>query len=195
MTLLAGNLTSSRITRDFLLNAHAQSSSDQATFLDTAFFGDVEPGSYATIIISGSNGGTNAATTSHVFPRFATVVNKDVLVCYFAMNGGSITGFPTGWILLSADSSITNPHSFVYMKVITDAGSEPSSYTWTSSGSVDSGGGIVTFRHVDNVNPWDVDIKTASSAVASTSAIAPSLTTLRDNVMLVGGAAGNSSTT
>lgn len=129
--------------------------------------------------------------------RPAGVQDGDVLVASFATNGnpGTVTP-PAGWTLAPGFPIVggTNPYQHVYYKAVTNAASEPASYSWTLSTSVAWGGGIAAYRGVDQAIIWDAGPSGAGSGTSSTSAVAPSVTTTVANCYLVGGAAANSST-
>jgi hypothetical protein len=118
----------------------------------------------------------------------------DVLISCLALNGGSVasTGVPPGWSRIAAVTTIANPHVFGYYKL---AGTgEPSSYSWTLTGSVMNGAGIARYSGVNPSAPLDATTMTASGA-AATSATLPALTTASPNAMLAGCMAINSSST
>ncbi len=110
----------------------------------------------------------------------------DVMIASLAISPGSVKiATPTGWTLVRTiqNTSSTTSRLAVFQRVATS--SEPSSYTWTFSGSHNGAvGGIMSFSGVDSTTPITAENgkTTASSATHTTPSISPTST----NVMLVG---------
>lgn len=85
-----------------------------------------------------------------------------------------------GWTLYADTSNGSNVRDLVYYR-FAKAG-DPASSTWTFSTSVKASGGMVAYAGVDTTNPIDAG---ASSLGSGTTLTAPSVTTTRNNAMVV----------
>src|SRR5439155_23691140 len=85
---------------------------------------------------------TTAANSLTVSRPDGTVAG-DVLVASLALNGGWVTGVPSGWTQITAIISIPNPPMYAYYHVA--GGGEPAGYTWALSTSVANSGGIARY--------------------------------------------------
>jgi hypothetical protein len=147
--------------------------------------GGIQRLSTSTVVNGAANG--QVAVT-----RPAGTAQGDVLVACLALNGGAVTGAPSGWSLLAAATAQPNPKVYGYYHV---AGpSDPPTYTWTLAGAVANGAGIARYGGVATGNPIDGAVSVATGA-ASTSAAVPGVTTAAAGSMLVGCMAINSSAT
>ena len=136
---------------------------------------------------SGSGGFTfvsGTASGSLTISRPTGAAAGDVLVAGITWFGDHATYSPTapsGWTVIRANGDNTIGQ-FTYYRVVT--ASEPTSYTWT--GRADSAaGGVTAYTGVDTIAP----VNTSAGQVNSASAgqiTAPSVTTTRNNVLLVG---------
>jgi hypothetical protein len=129
-------------------------------------------------------GGGNTVCTLNKPP---TLLDGDVMLAACSFRGGTgttITSVPAGWTLVgSRVDNGTTISLVVYSHVVTDAASEPATYSWNFSASVKYSRSLVVYSGIDNANPIDV---TAGVATASgTSHAAPALTTTVSNDMLV----------
>ena len=134
----------------------------------------------------------STAATTAVVTRPSGTGAGDVLVACVALNGGKVTstGVPAGWAPIAAITAISNPHVFGYYKVA--GASEPTSYTWSLSASVQSGAGVGRYSGVNTTAPLDTAASTATGA-AATSATVPGVTTVSADALLVGCIGINSS--
>ncbi|WP_310163321.1 Ig-like domain-containing protein [Arthrobacter sp. BE255] len=133
------------------------------------------------------------ATTSHTISKPASAGAGQVCVASLALNGSTVSAAPTGWTQFAAITSISNPHLYGYYHVM--GASEPASYTWTTAGSVASGGGISCYSGVNTTTPLDTTASVAASAVAASTGSVAGVTTTTAGAMLVGAIAINSSNT
>lgn len=124
---------------------------------------------------STTNSGTSTTAT---FNKPTGTVAGDVLVAFF---GGSPSSAPTGWVLFASETTLG---LWGYYKVA--GGSEPASYSWPQSFNATFDGGISRYSGVDNGTPMDVAASTAV-VFGTTTAVAPSITTVTANAMLIGG--------
>jgi MSHA biogenesis protein MshQ len=109
-----------------------------------------------------------------------------VLVCLLSPSSCPVA--PTGWTLVATPVDGTRMVTQVYQRVAT--GTEPASYTWTLGGPVGTvgnsrraAGAILAYRGVDTTAP--VEANASQNNAASTTATAPSVTTVSANAMLV----------
>jgi hypothetical protein len=142
-------------------------------------------------IVRESSATATGSSSPVSFAKPAGLANGDILVASFAMNGGSITTPPADWVLVAAVIGQSNPHLFVYLKVIVNASTEPATYSWTTSG-VAWGGGIIRYSGVDNSTPIDVSAS-QTDAASGTSISCPGIIVATDEAMVCAGAAINSS--
>lgn len=113
----------------------------------------------------------------------AGVVAGDVMLAQFGARAfASTITAPSGWTLVRDDSLDVGGggvQSAIYVK-IADAG-EPASYTWVSSQSARTGGGIAAYSGASGVTPVDI---TAAQTGTSTTPTAPGVTTTVDETYL-----------
>lgn len=142
--------------------------------------------------VSDTSGDVNESETV-VVDRPAGITEGDLLLCAIAMVGGgdSFTPvtIPTGWsLLLNADNTLLNSNILIFQK--TAVAAEPT--TWTF---VLEGGAFDTNMHgrwyvmcvttVDPVRPIEAVNFTQAGSGSSTSVTAASVTTTRDNSLIV----------
>jgi len=133
------------------------------------------------------------STTSHTITKPASAAAGEVCVVSLALNGSTVSAAPTGWTQFAAITSIANPRLYGYYHVM--GASEPASYTWTTTGSVASGGGISCYSGVNTTTPLDTTASVAASAVAASTGSVSGVTTTTAEAMLVGAIAINSGNT
>ncbi len=147
----------------------------------------------AATIVQASTSTTANTTASNelVLGTPAGTSAGDVLVSCVTLNGTSIAsnGVPEGWTLLAAGTGVSNPRVYGYYKVAGVA--EPSSYRWSLSSAVTSGGGIA--RYTGTSGP-DAPASKASGASAFSGTV-PEVTTTSAGSMLVGCVGINSAAT
>jgi hypothetical protein len=138
-------------------------------------------GSGAITVVGSTSDGASTARSGITLTRPAGTAAGQVMVAAVSLNDdATVSAAPTGWTLVREDS--VNPiRQVVYVRVI--GGTEPSSYTWTLSGSRRVAGGITAYSGVDTTTP--VDTSAASLNPSGTSVAAPSITTTRDGAMVV----------
>lgn len=143
---------------------------------------------------SNQNAVYNAGTTGITVTKPSGLADGDVLVAFISAGddpGGDFTC--SGWTNPSgysgASSYQTTPgndgNSAVLIKVVTDAASEPSSYTFvnTNSGNINIAGFVAAFSGVDNSTPID-DIESTTGTNDWTPTV-DALTTVVDGEMMV----------
>ncbi len=133
------------------------------------------------------------STTSHKITKPALAAAGQVCVVSLALNGSTVSAAPPGWTQFAAATSITNPRLYGYYHVM--GASEPADYTWTTAGSVASGGGISCYSGVNTTTPLDTTASVTASSVAASTGSVPGVTTTTAGAMLVGAIAINSSNT
>jgi hypothetical protein len=133
---------------------------------------------------SASSGANNGSATTVVIPAPSGVLSGDVMIASVAARGNPNFTAPAGWTLIRLDINGFTLRQALYWKVAT--GSEPPSYTWTLSNSQAAAGGIVAYSGVDTTNPIDVHSGAFSPSGATSSAVAPSVTTTVNGAMIVG---------
>jgi hypothetical protein len=103
---------------------------------------------------------STAAATDVTVGRPAGVVTGDVLVAEVnADKAPTMAGVPPGWNPVVAPLGVNGlATTFVYAHVVTDAATEPASYTWRLSTAQRWNGGITAFRGVDPVTPFDTGL-------------------------------------
>jgi hypothetical protein len=127
---------------------------------------------------------SSSGATTLVITAPSSVATGDVLIAgvtVSAGSGASITA-PSGWTLISRLNSSNNVSVASYYHVVTNGGSEPSSYTWTFDSSLTASGGILRYVGVDTTDP--IDASTAGAGNSS-SPTAPSVTTTSANELVV----------
>lgn len=152
-----------------------------------------------SIYTTDANLGSGLATTSHVvtLPSYQA---GDVCLLSMSWDGDPGSVSPTdGFIpvfpaqdpfLRAADGGTDSVTMSLYWKYM--AGTEGSSVTITTGSSVHAGGGVATFRNVDQSNPWaSVPRFHYDSGGDTTLALPPYYTTV-DGAMLVYGAGAHS---
>ena len=132
-----------------------------------------------------TNTTAGAATSSITIARPADAVAGDVLVAAITWVGNHAPGFPqptapSGWTLAigKGDNALGQ---YLYTRVVQP--SEPADYTWTGQTN-NKVGAIVAYSGVDPVNP--VNAADAQVDMDKGRSTAPSITTTRANVVLVG---------
>ena len=130
-----------------------------------------------------SSGGTVGSSLTLNRPA-GTVVN-DLLLAQVTVRSTSIAiTEPSGWTFVRRDNAGSGSNQLGQAIYYRFAGpSEPASYTWTFSGSIDASGGIVAEAGVSPTSPIDVSGGLAGSG---TSVTAPSVTTTSSGDRLVG---------
>lgn len=146
------------------------------------------------IVYQGSATNANSTnTTSHVVNVPAGVASGDLLLAHIVLNDGSLTlATPTGWTLVASKKDAGNDAiGYVFYRIA--GGSEPSSYTFTSSANCWSNTAMSRWTGAA-VSP--INAHTEYGATSSIPADVPlSLTTTVNNTMLVGFLGSDTSST
>jgi hypothetical protein len=146
---------------------------------------DLYAGNPSAGAIRKSDGGIGTTNSVCNLSR-PTVVNGDVLIAGCAFRGGTgttVTAVPSGWTLVGRADNGANVSIVTYWHAVSNASSEPASYSWTLSASQQFNGFMMVYSGLDNANPIDVE---ANQATASgTSHAAPSVTTTVANGVLL----------
>lgn len=151
-----------------------------------------------TITLNGiaQSTGNSIAGTTLVINKPTALANGDVMVQ--TMDIGSIVDTvtaPAGWLPIPGPTwpvSTAAFRQYAFYKVVLDASSETSTYTFTISASVKNGGGIQAYSGVDIAVPWDVNA--ASSTASATPLAITAITTVTPGALLVSGAAVDADT-
>jgi len=127
---------------------------------------------------------SSSNVSSIMVSRPTSLASGDVMIALITYRGGdtiSVSTVPAGWTEITSRDDGASLGMHIYRKVA--GGSEPASYTWTLSSGNRAAGAILAYRGVDTTSP----ILTFGSQIngASTSLIAPSITTTVANTMLV----------
>jgi hypothetical protein len=146
---------------------------------------DLYAGNPSAGVIRKSDGGIGTTNSVCNISR-PTVVNGDVLIGGCAFRGGTgttVTGVPTGWTLVGRADNGANVSIVTYWHAVSNASSEPASYSWTLSASQQFNGFMMVYSGLDNANPIDVEANQATAS--ATSHAAPSVTTTVANGVLL----------
>ncbi len=133
-------------------------------------FADVISGSFTT------NHSTDVTVTQLTITKPSASVG-DIMVATIAINGGTsaVVTAPSGWTQILKTDNDTNISLISYWKVV--GGSEPSSYTWSTSDQTTAEGGITAYSGVNTSNPIDVSAGNIGfSATATTTPITTTTT-------------------
>jgi hypothetical protein len=126
----------------------------------------------------------NVASTSLNKP--AGLHTNDVMLASFAVRGGTgttVTAPDATWNALARVDDDITISIVTFWHAVTNAASEPASYTFTFNGNVKGGAGLVAYSGVDNATP--IDQETGQTTPSGTSHTALSVTTGAANTMLV----------
>ncbi|MCK4902699.1 MAG: cadherin-like domain-containing protein, partial [Thermoplasmatales archaeon] len=139
---------------------------------------------YSAISIIGVETNTAIRVSSLTINKPAGLQDNDVLFAFIVKRDDpSITG-PSGWTEDTQQNTITGDDlsSGIWYKIVTDAASEPTSYTWTGDRERWSGG-IAILRGVNTSNP--IDAPTSQDAgTNNANPTCPSITTNTDMAMV-----------
>jgi PKD repeat protein len=107
----------------------------------------------------------------------------DVMIAQVSTQGSpAVNQPPADWVLIRGDYDGTHANSYVYWKRA--EASEPSNYTWSISGSTRIAGGIAAYRNITTSdNP--IEAHGGRLSAASTTIIAPSITTTSEGAYLI----------
>jgi hypothetical protein len=134
------------------------------------------------VVFRSASVGANSVGTSLVVSTPGGVQAGDVMIAVIDVKATPTVSTPAGWTLVSATTDGSNFRQLVYSRVAT--GAEPATTTWSLNQSRAASGAIGAYSGADTSAP----VQTFSAATGSTSAItAPSVTSIRDGSMIVGG--------
>ena len=99
--------------------------------------------------------GGSGTQSSLALTKPAGVANGDVLIAHLSVRGDVSTTLagPGGWTTVDRINQATGITLGVFSHVVSNADSEPASYTFSWTGSYGTAGTILTFQDVDNTNP------------------------------------------
>jgi hypothetical protein len=123
------------------------------------------------------------------------LVNGDIIVVGVAKANADAVTKPSGFVdiaLVTGQAAVT---TYGYYKVITNAGGEPATYTFSWTNTSRATGESVAYSGVDNTTPIDVTASTLAQGSGSASLVLPSITTVTNGAMLISGAGQDSSGT
>lgn len=125
----------------------------------------------------------NGSSTAPTFNKPATLNNGDVLIVPFGVRAASnVSAVPTGWTLVDQNVAQAAARAWAYIKVITDAASEPASYAWTLDLTGAWAGGMLRYSGVDTTTP--LDVTPANAGGNSTAPAVGGITTVTDGSMI-----------
>jgi len=152
------------------------------------------PPSGITVRASTSAVATTAAAAITV-TKPAGIATGDVLIAQLtANNTPTINAVPTGWTPVpnTALTVGTGAISTAYYHVVTNAGTEPATWSWTLSSAQRWGAGITAFTGVNTTTPFDTPvINTVDASYANNFITLPGIQTLTPGDMLIGGLSGD----
>lgn len=130
-------------------------------------------------------GSFTSVTTAWTIARSIAVSTDDVLTLSLTMGGGTGTTVtpPSGWTLIAQANSGTTLATLVYRKVVTNGGTEPSSYAFVVNVAQQGGWGLDRWTGVDLTTQLSGTASTNSGS--STSPAGTAMTTADANAMVV----------
>jgi hypothetical protein len=133
---------------------------------------------------------TNVSTGQFSVNKPGDVQNGDLLVCILGKMDDPDVAPPAGWTTGEEGAGTAENDVFggIYYKKITDAASEPATYTFDSAGTSEEGGyWIGSLSGIDPTTPEDVDFDTGAGAFAylanDSSPNAPAVTTVTNGAI------------
>jgi hypothetical protein len=135
---------------------------------------------------SSSAANASGGASTLVLSKPASVATDDVLIAAVSVSAGAsaITSVPSGWTQVRTANQSSNVAVASYYHVVTNAASEPASYSWGLASSTRASGGINRYTGVDTSSPIDVSAGAAGNNTASVQA--PSITTTSNSDLVVG---------
>jgi PKD repeat protein len=156
------------------------------------------PPSTGSITVVGSRESQNAAAVSAVtLQRPAGLSAGDVLVAAFSADNNPTITAPAGWTQITTLQPNTGVTVAAYLHVV-GSGETATADSWAMSTAEKYGGGVTAYRGVSASHPLDVDAPSTKLATTYVSSVtAPSITTVTNGALLIGGlgADGATSTT
>lgn len=132
-----------------------------------------------------------SATTAYNVTAPATLTENDLLWVQFvnADTGGSFTTVPSGWTQHVPVLNATGGNMITaYWHVVTagEAASPPATFNFVWSSSLAGNAHLAVFRNVDTTTPVDVVYASVTNGTATKTV--PSITTVTDGALVIGGA-------
>lgn len=131
----------------------------------------------AIAVVNSANASTTTATLTITKPT--NTASGQVMVAVVSGAGTTTISAPSGWTLIQ-DTTSGSMRQLSYYRVA--GASEPANYAFTSSASRNASGGITTFSGVNTTVPVEAS---GEANGASGNAVAPAITTLTTNDMIL----------
>jgi hypothetical protein len=150
----AGEVTDSNIASGELGIQQGVSSGNHSGRMDD--FG----GGAVGIEFRSSNTNSSNSTNSLALNKPSGLTNGDVMFAWIGFDHGAFpNSAPSGWVEIDRQGrTFAEPASICYYKVVTDAGSEPASYSWGWASSASCMGVIEAWRGIDNTTVLDTTV-------------------------------------
>jgi hypothetical protein len=152
--------------------------------------------STAITLVSSSKAYNLAGPSSLAVGAPAGIAAGQVLIAFVEVSANRTITTPSDWSLIRSDvtatTTIDGARMSSYYRVV--AASEPSSYTWTFSGSTDAAIVIGAFSGVNTTTPVQANAGTTSDSTTDTTVSAPTVTPTSVNATLVTGHGVNPAT-
>jgi PKD repeat protein len=171
----------------------ATNSSGSTTAATTITVGTAPPAGGVTVVASSTASMTTAAAAVELAKPAGTAAGDVLVASITADYNPTMASVPAGWTpmvnaLSINSSSSAGSRAFAYYHVV--GASDPASYSWTLSTAVKWGGGITAYRGVNTTTPLDTPVVNAvNTTYTATSIAGPSVTTVSNGAMLIGGIA------
>jgi hypothetical protein len=133
---------------------------------------------------------TEVEASSVTLTKPTGVTNGDVLIAVMGSaepnNGDPTLYAPSGFVTIrrTSTSDRIDRQTWTYYKLITDAGSEPASYTWTAANNVPFQCHLILVRGADTSDLIEASDGTRSITLGG-DITSPSITTLKDNCLIL----------
>ena len=137
--------------------------------------------------------GSDSAQSTWSIAKPSTTATGRVLVAFIGANGTGTKSPPAGWTLHESQQVGTgtgSPWLGVYYKVITDGGSEPATYDWTTTNGTRWSGWVGCYANIDNTTPFDVAATEAFDGVGTTDVAVTTMTTVTNDAQVLVGVTG-----
>lgn len=124
----------------------------------------------------------SSATANATGDRPTGTVDGDLLIAFVLIaTGTTVSGVPSGWNLEDNTGNAAGCRVVTYTKI---ASSEPATWTWTLNTATNNAVHVLRIDGHDPTTYVNVDGGQANDS-ASTSVVAPSVTTTKDNCLLI----------
>jgi hypothetical protein len=143
-----------------------------------------DPGGSPVSHAGATTTGQAEAVTDVTLDKPAGTTTGDVLVAAFTTDLDPDVTAPDGWNPL-ADVHPSGASVFGYYRVVTDADSQTSSWTWKLSSAQKWSGGMSRYQNVDTSHPLDTNVSTAVKN-GSSSITVPAVTTTVAGAAVIG---------